>query len=337
MTKVIEIIFRNKWKLLALLLVPVLVSGVIVFFLPRSYQVTARLWANQRYIVVGATGPESDLQSTPSATQAAALNDLLQTENFDLAVAKDTGLAQQMNVPAADKQRLNDALYNEISGKVLVTASSTNLIVITYSNKSPTVATKVVQAVITNFGQQSATNATTEGQQLLKIYQGRLAAAQQEVDTATRAAAQYLRDHNLTPATGALDPQYQTLSVQADQARATLTNIQTEINSIQQKLAPLGEGGTGLYSVLDAPQIPSQPESRTKSLGLGGALGLALGLLMALGYLLIVVRLDQSIYSPADMPAVSEYPVVIQIPRLPRKSTAWITRSNGKLLSDKGA
>ena len=35
MTKVIEILFRNKGKLLALLLLPILVSGVVVFFLPR--------------------------------------------------------------------------------------------------------------------------------------------------------------------------------------------------------------------------------------------------------------------------------------------------------------
>jgi len=73
MTKFLEILFRNKMRLAALLLLPVLVSGIVVFFLPRSYQATARLFALQRFTVIGATGPEADLQSTPSMTQATAL------------------------------------------------------------------------------------------------------------------------------------------------------------------------------------------------------------------------------------------------------------------------
>ena len=103
MTKILEILFRNKMRLAALLLLPVLVSGVVVFFLPRSYQATARLFALTRFTVIGATGPEADLQSTPSMTQATALTGFLQTENFDLAVAEDSDLAKQMNVPSSDK------------------------------------------------------------------------------------------------------------------------------------------------------------------------------------------------------------------------------------------
>ncbi len=88
MTKVIEILFRNKGKLLALLLLPILVSGVVVFFLPRTYQATARLWALHRYAVVSATGIESDLQSTEAMTQATALNEFLQTKSFDWPLQK---------------------------------------------------------------------------------------------------------------------------------------------------------------------------------------------------------------------------------------------------------
>src|SRR6185437_6554132 len=92
MAKVFEILFRNKWKLLPLLLLPILLSGVVAFLLPRTSQSTASLLAGQRYAVLGATGLESDLQSTPAMTQAAALTDLLQTESFCLAVANDTEL-----------------------------------------------------------------------------------------------------------------------------------------------------------------------------------------------------------------------------------------------------
>lgn len=337
MTKMVEILFRNKLRLATLLLLPVLVSGVIVFFLPRSYQSSARLLALKRYEMLGATGPESDLQSTPAVTQAIALTGFLQTQNFDLKVANDTDLAKQMDIPASDTQRLNDGLYTEISTHVTVIATGVNLFEISYTNKDPVVAMQVVQAVVAHFGEESVTQATEEGKQLLNSYQGRLDAAQAEANSTTRAAAQYLKDHNLTPTTAQYDPQYTLLASQADQARTALENIQADVDKINSQLAQFSLGPQALYRVMDAPTVPTKPESRTKSLMLGGGVGLAIGLLAFISYFLILVRLDQSVYSPADMPTVTEYPVLIQIPRLPRRSATWITRSNGKLASGKGA
>lgn len=337
MTKVIEIFFRNKWKLIALLLVPVLLSGVIIYLLPRSYQATARLYALQRYTIIGATGPESDLQSTPAMTQATALNEFLQTRSFDLAVAADTDLAKHIGVSTSDVPQLQDALYTELSTHVTVTPDSANLFVITYANHDPQIAMQVVKAVVAHFGDLSASHATAEGKQLLANYQSQLQAAQTDANNATQAAAQYLRDHNLTVATAQADPQYQLLSSQAERARATLSGIQNNINNIQDQISQLSSGAQGLYLVIDAPTVPTRPESRTKSLMLGGGVGVTIGILACIGYLLVLVRLDQSIYSLADLPAITDYPVLVQIPRLPRRSATWITRTDEKLLSDKGA
>ena len=92
-----------------------------------------------------------------------------------------------------------------------------------------------------------------------------------------------------------------------------------------------------MFHEVDAPKVPTQPESRVKSLLIGGAVGLVIGLLAAIGYFLILVRLDQSVYSSADMPAITDYPVLIQIQKLPRRSATWITRTNSKLITEKGA
>ncbi len=337
MTKFLEILFRNKMRLAALLLLPVLVSGIVVFFLPRSYQATARLFALQRFTVIGATGPESDLQSTPSMTQATALTGFLQTEDFDLAVAAATDLAKQMNIPSSDKQRLDDALYAEISTHVTVTGSDANLFVITYSNKNPVVAMQVVKAVVNQYGEQGAFYATHEGQQIVASYKGQLQAAQQQADIATKAASDYYTSHNLTGATAPGDAQYQSLVTQAEQARTTLQSVQTNFNTFNQQLAQLSTGAQGLFHEIDAPTVPTQPESRVKSLLVGGAVGLVIGLLATIGYLLILVRLDQSVYSSADLPAITNYPVLIQIQKLPRRSATWITRTNSKLITEKGA
>jgi uncharacterized protein involved in exopolysaccharide biosynthesis len=336
MTKFLEIFFRNKMRLAALLLLPVLVSGIVVFFLPRTYEATARLWANRRYTVIGATGPESDLQSTPSTTQATALTGFLQIEGFDLEVAKNTGLAKQMNVPASDTQRLNDAIYAELSSRVNVTGSGSNLIVITYSNKDPVVAMQVVKAVVDQYRDTSTLYATNVGNQLLASLQGQRDTAQNVLQSATQRATQYLQDHNLTADSTVAqnDPQYQTLASAVQQASTNLTNIENNYNGLAAQIAELSQP---LFLTVDAPTVPTQPESRGKSLLIGGVVGLVIGLLAAIGYLLILVRLDQSVYSSADMPAITDYPVLIQIQKLPRRSATWITRTDSKLITEKGA
>jgi uncharacterized protein involved in exopolysaccharide biosynthesis len=336
MTKFLEILFRNKMRLAALLLLPVLVSGIVVFFLPRTYEATARLWANRRYTVIGATGPESDLQSTPSTTQATALTGFLQIEGFDLDVAKHTGLAKQMNIPASDTQRLNDALYAEISTHVNITGSSSNLVVITYSNKDPVVAMQVVKAVVDQYRDTSTLYATNVGNQLLASLQGQRDTAQNVLQSATQRATQYLSDHNLTADSVAAqnDPQYQTLASAVQQASTNLTNIENNYNGLAAQIAELNQP---LFLTVDAPTVPTQPESRVKSLMIGGGVGLVIGLLAAIGYFLILVRLDQSVYSSADLPVITDYPVLIQIQKLPRRSATWITRTNGKLITEKGA
>jgi uncharacterized protein involved in exopolysaccharide biosynthesis len=332
MMKAIEILFRNKLRLLALLLLPTLVGVAIALALPRQYQASAGLWALHRYEILGATGPESDLTSSPSTTQATALTELLQTRSFALAVAYDTDLPQHIGVPASDTQSLQNALYAEISGHVQVTAVGYNLFDVTYSNTNPQIAEQIVHQVVSHYGIESASQSTAEGEQLLISYQSQLSDARKVADSAAKAAAAYLQAHQLTPVTAQADPEYQLLSAQADQARAALASVQDNINSINQELATLSTGSAGLYSIIDAPTVPSHPESRTKSFLLGGGIGLALGLLVALGYLLILIRLDQSIYSPVDIPSVTSYPVLVQVPRLPHRPVGW-----GHLILSEGA
>src|SRR2546421_37633 len=158
MHRTFEAIFRHPIQLLALLILPLVLSLAIAYVLPRSYQASASLWALHRYTVIGATGPESDLLSTPSATQVAALSELLQSRAFALSVAKSTNLAATLHLSKsvlADPQLLDDALAAEVSQHVVVTSQGYNLYGIVYVNRDPTVAQQIVAAVISEFNVQS--------------------------------------------------------------------------------------------------------------------------------------------------------------------------------------
>src|SRR5947209_2645438 len=168
----LEIIFRQPKQFLVLLVLLPVVSLVVVYFLPRSYQSSATLWAFHRYIVIGTTGPESDLLSTPAATQATALSELLQSRSFALSIANATSLASTLDANLQrDPQHRDDALFNDISQNVQVGAQGYNLFIITYVNRNPHIAQQVVQAVIQNFGLQSQGFSVVEGQKLLENYQ----------------------------------------------------------------------------------------------------------------------------------------------------------------------
>ena len=89
MTRTLEAIFRHPLQLLILIILPPIIAVAVAYFMtPRTYQSTASVWALQRYFVIGATGPESNLAAFPAQTQATALTELLQTRTFALAVAQ---------------------------------------------------------------------------------------------------------------------------------------------------------------------------------------------------------------------------------------------------------
>jgi uncharacterized protein involved in exopolysaccharide biosynthesis len=319
----LEVIFRRPGRLLLLCLVlPVVGVAVVYFLVPRTYQSAASLWALQRYVVIGATGPEADLTATPAQTQATAVTELLQSRAFALTVANETDVASTLPASVqSDPQQLNDALYTEISQKVTVAAAGYNLFTITYISRSPEVAQKVVQAVIQNFALQSQNFTKAEAQNLLNAYQAQLTQAQQAEQDAAAKEAQYLQDHpNLTPTTEASDPQYALLHAQTLQAQANVQNIENTIDTINQEIAEQGSGSQYLFQVLDAPKLPTQAKSRTSYELIGGGVGLGVALLACALYILILVRLDRSVRTPSDLKDVTDLPVVMEMPSLSSKS-----------------
>ena len=320
MRRILEVIFRRPLQLLIPIALFPLVGLAVIYVMPRSYQATASLWALHRYEVIGTTGPESDLQSTPAETQATALTELLQVHAFALSVAEATSLPSTLAGDVqADPPARNAALIANVS-KVQVAAQAYNLFVITYTNPNPLVAQQVVQAVVKNFGLQSQGFAVVEGQQLLAGLQTQLAKAKQDAADAVAVESKYIAAHPSLSKTDLLnDPQYELLEAQAQDAKTALTNIQTNIATINQEISAQGSGTDNLFKVLDAPSV--QGVSRTKTYLMGGGVGLGLAIAGCLLYVIFAARGDRSVYTPLDLQKVAAFPVVMQLPYLTGKTT----------------
>jgi uncharacterized protein involved in exopolysaccharide biosynthesis len=319
--RTLEAIFRHPLQLLLLIvLLPIVGVAVAYFMVPRTYQSSASLWALQRYFVIGSTGPESDLLSTPAQTQATALTELLQTRSFVDSVVKGIDLAPTLGLDSTvlkNPQQLEETLYTEISKHTVITPSAYDLFEISYINRNPHVAQQIVASIITNYGTQGLGLSIAEGRNLLGSYQTQLADAQKSLNDAVTAQTAYARAHpNLSQAQLANDPQYTLLDTQRQQAQSTVQNLHNTINTIQQAINTQGTQAGTLFQVVDTPQVPYQPVSRSKNYLIGGGAGLVVALLACVIYLVIVVRRDQGVYWAEDVQELVAYPIILQVSNL---------------------
>src|SRR5262249_54687053 len=298
----LEAVFRRPLQLLILILLLPVLGVAVAYVLPRSYQSTAALWALHRYIVIGATGPESDLQSTPAQTQATALSELLQTRAFVLPIAHEANLSSTLNLSSsvlANPKQLDDTLFSEISQQVVVTPQGYNLFEVSCTNPDPQIAQQVVKEVIKSYGSQSIAISNAEAQLLLANYQAQLATARQNVDAAVTAESRYAAAH---PANHLFDdPNYAFLDAQRLQEQAAVQNIQGEITSINQAISTQGTSATSLFQVIDAPTLPDRPLSRLKLFLSAGGSGLGVALLACVLYIVMSVRRDHAVYTALDL------------------------------------
>jgi hypothetical protein len=341
--RTLEAIFRHPLQLLALIvLLPIIGVAVAYILVPRTYQSTASLWALQRYFVIGSTGPESDLLSTPAQTQATALTELLQTRAFVDSVVKGIDLASTLNLGADvlnNPQLLEQTLFTEISKHVVITPSAYDLFEISYINRNPHIAQQIVASIIANYGTQGLGLSISEGQNLLGSYKTQLANAQQDLNDAVTAETRYVHTRpNLTPNQLTSDPQYALLDAQRVQAQAKVQNLQNTINTIQQSISTQGTQAGTLFQVIDAPQVPYQPASRTKDYLVGGGIGLVVALLACIMYLVIVVRRDRGVYSAADLQDLVAFPIIMQVPNLtpPAITLLTTTKTHSQALLTEG-
>lgn len=314
MRRVLEKVFRHGFLFVTLLIIPTVIGVGIMYFQPRQYEASATLWALQRYSVVGPTGIEADLTATEASTQATALQELLQTRSFDQTVAQKSGL--DASFPSSTRNnpsKLAAAVIQEMTTKVIVTPGSSNLFTITYDNKNPNLAQRVVTEIVDQYGVMATGFSATSAQQLIQTYQSELGAAEKTANDATQSAAAYARIHPFS--TQQNDPTYNQLLLQAQNAQANVGNLQNLIITTQQNLATVD----ALYKVVDAPSVDMQGVSRTKNLLLGGGVGLAVGLLAVTLLLVAFLRRDRSPHSPDDLRRLIEVPVALELPELPAK------------------
>lgn len=326
--RTLEAIFRRPWRLLMLIVLPPLMAIALVYVIvPRTYQSTAVLWALSPFELAPTTNTGVGQQPVTAAqTQAAALSELLQTRSFSLTIAHETGVAVTLDLDQSVRSNprlLDDALFNEISNNVVVSVLGNDVLGISYANRDPKMAQRVVQTVISNYGLQITSLVGSVNQSLLMNYQRQLATAQKNADAAVEAEAAYLQAHpsltqnpNVTPSQLLTDPGYALLDQQRVQAQTILENIENNIATLNQTISNQGTSSDSFYKVIDYPQIADRSVSRLKLYLASGVIGLVVALLAGALYVIVLLRHDRGVYTLRDVQKVTALPLVMLVPYL---------------------
>jgi hypothetical protein len=332
--RTLEAIFHRPLRLLILfVLLPLISVGVVYFAIPHTYKSTAALWALHPFENIGLTVTNSNALTTPAASQANALSELLQTRAYALSVANEANLASTLDQSVqSDSQRRDDAMFQEISQQVSVQTQGDNLFVIAYANRNPLVAQRVVAAVIRNYSEKIQDFFLIQAQNLLSSYQTQLAKANKDVKAAATAEAKYLAANpdltnpNLNGNNLQNDPQYAVLHAQTQQAELTEQDIQTHLDDIEQEIAAQGVTPDRFFKVVDNPVATGLPESRSRDFIIAGGIGLFVAIMACALYIVILVRRDHAVYTARDLQKVTTYPVIMLVPRLTSRTVPLLIK-----------
>ncbi len=319
MHRMLEGLFRHPAQALTLFLTPIALSMAVLLVIPGSYKATASIWALRPFTVIGATGPEADRLATPAESQATAIDEMVQTRSFALAVAHSTHLASELSASTrANPQLAEDTLYHAIAGGVFVSAQGYNLITISYTDNDQHIAEEVVAAVIAQYGAQGPALAVSKGQQLITDDTSQLLQIQATADAAIQAEASYLANHpqDHDPQVALEDTQYQLLHVQSQQTQAQVTSLQSAIDVSTQNVASLSTGAAGLFYEMDRPLAPSNPTWNVRGLALRAFGGAVLGLLATLAYIFLLEMGDSALYQSGEIERSTDWRVLTQLPHL---------------------
>lgn len=260
---------------------------------------------------------------TPAQNEAMSMGELLQSETFVDGVAARTDLAATYNL---DTRIGKDEAFGRIAPEVTISASATgpNVMLLSVTDKNPRIAQQVAAALLDQYSAYYEDHRLELDRQAVTLDTQQLAAAQGELNQASQRVQEYLYAHPGVPASSNTDPQLAQLQAQVTQDQSQVSQLSGQLATVKQDMLATSSPASGLFRVLDEPQVPLQATIAKKKLLLytGGGLAAALALvgLIVAG----LTQLDRKVYLAADLrviadeleldlPAIETLPVILGI------------------------
>jgi hypothetical protein len=281
--------FKRHRKLFCLpMLLGVVAAGYLAVQTGKTFTATTSLWVDTAPPVASSASSDSPpLSSAPAAAEQGILTELLTTNDFAVAVAKNSLLGKYLG--GGDAAVENNAANALEQGQVAGTISGQQVLKISYTGPSPDVAKTTVAAIAQ---QLKVFNDKLTGQHddaAVTYAQQQVTQASKTLAAARNALSQYLSQH---PSAGQSDPNFAALSSAEVNANNSLGSANT---ALAQAVGARASGGWTMQ-LIDEPTVFPVAKGKKKMVEeiLGGLIG---GALLSL---LVVIALTPAKKDPWD-------------------------------------
>ncbi|MFV9507157.1 MAG: hypothetical protein AB4911_21615 [Oscillochloridaceae bacterium umkhey_bin13] len=312
--RVLEEFFRHRLRYIMLFVLPVIVGVLLFVFVPASYFVRGTIYVQRESLLTSLAAVRQVTQfTTPAQATLSEVSSLINTDTFALAVLAQTNLRDI----AVDGPRNRDWALREYRRSVYAMAEGTNIVVIAATHDDPILAQQMAAETMNayvawrvNFERADSETAQRFFADQMVLYEEQLAFAEQD-----------LRDYLLMypdPIRGnrPSEEQFEIARLQRTITEATsrLTDARAKEEDARLSLAKVNSESFQEYLVIDAPSIPNSPPSllgrAVRMIGFGVAAGLGL----SIGWMILMIASDRSFYFPTDVRYGLRQPTLAMLP-----------------------
>lgn len=328
--RLLESYFRHRW----LYLLPLaLMAGLAAYFTATAkpkYLAEGVLYVQNQSLLASLTAVSDNSGSwwvTPAQATTNELGELLQTDSFVRAVIQQTDLEPQMDQGDAAVGELIDQVRQSIWAYPL----GDNQLLISATWEKPQVTYQLVHAVIEGYiqWQINAQRAESETAQaffndVIATYEDQLTAAREEMKRYLQAFPEPVRGDR--PAIEQLE--LTRLQSAIDLAASRYANALDKEENTRLSLAQIESNARQTYLLIDAPLLPTEPETSLKEMAVSIVAFMAVGVILTLGAIVGSAILDRSLRFPVDVEHRLHLPVLAVVPDVtPRRPRfAWLRR-----------
>jgi uncharacterized protein involved in exopolysaccharide biosynthesis len=314
-------------------IIMIVAAGAYLALMKRDYVSQGSLMVNGPSLLASLSSlsnANSDVWLTPAQATTNEIGELVQTDAFIRAIIQGTDLEAEMALPA---EQLNE-VFDAIRENIYAVPQGDNQTLITVASDDPVIAYQLVNSLIDNYIQWKINSQKTESQTALTFFSGLIEEYKAELDVATANLQTYILAHP-APVRGDR-PYLEAFEIERLNAEVSLAQVRynSALNNEENAKLSLQQVETEAqqtYVMVDAPEIPTKPETSLRRIALNLSIFVVAGAVLSLGLIFITYLLDNTVRFSQDVKTQLDLPVLAVVPDTTKKTITVRQRLQGVL------
>jgi hypothetical protein len=304
----------NLFRRLGWFLLPVVAMAVLGVVQANKtaqlFQSTGTLSASINPLVPNPAidGINSQFWETPAQATSRSLNERLGTETFLEAIVKEAGLEQSVASGFVQLPVVRQSIW--------ATANGESILAVHAQWGNPQTSYELARATISQFQKFLRDTASSKASAAEQYYTTQLETLERQHAEAQQSLRTYVDGLDLTQ-----DSQDPLVDVDIAQLQDAVTNLQDKITAAEENIDEAKllrnqetSAASQSISVIDAPKVPSAPQSTVMKRIMLVMSFLLLGVVISFAALLVTTALDHTVSSTADLLAIPGIALVATVP-----------------------